>query len=278
MRTIFLLVVLAAGLFGLGNAGGRAFVARQGNTGAPGDNRDVCQSCHNSATIQVLTAIEVKNRNGDVVDSYVPGQTYDVTVKVNPQRGTPSGYGFQMVALNAPLGENGDPINSWIDSATNVKLVQLNNGRRYAEHDGVSRSNEFKVKWVAPDQGTGPVSFYAAGNGVNFNGGTSGDGADTTRIQLAEAPPVAVREVLDLAGVFIGPNPVSSFLSIDRTDRSEENWTVRMFTITGQRVLERRMPAGVSQLEVLVGDLAPGLYLLQLSDGRLQQTVRLIKQ
>lgn len=278
MRVLLLFSLITVGIFSLGNSGGRAFVARQGNTGAPGDNRDICQSCHNSAAIQVLTSIEVTDRNGDPVNSYVPGQLYDVTVKVNPQRGTPVGYGFQMVALNAPLGVNGDPVNNWIDSATNVKLVQLNNGRSYAEHDGVSRSSEFKVKWMAPDPGTGVVSFYASANGVNFNGGTSGDGADTTRISLMESPPVAVREQLDLAGVMIGPNPVSDLLNVDRSYRTEEDWTLRLFSIQGQLMIERMMKGGVQMEQLYLGDMEPGIYILQVSNGRAQQVVRLIKQ
>ena len=277
MRTILIFSLMAAGIFSLGNSGGRAFVARQGNTGAPGDNREVCQSCHNSAAIQVTVGIQVQDENGDPVTEYVPGRMYDVIVKVEPQRGTPSGYGFQMVALNAPLDMIGDPVNNWIDSATNVKLVTLNTGRQYAEHDGVSRSSEFKVKWEAPSQGTGQVSMYAAGNGVNLNGGTSGDGASTAKISLSEAPPVNVAQRLDLEGVFIGPNPAVEYISIDRTDRVDHPWQIRIFQTNGQMLLRNTLPAGQDRMDLSLSGLQPGLYILHISEGGRDHAVRLVK-
>lgn len=278
MRTILTTLILAAALIGLGNSGGRAFVARMGNTGAPGDNRQTCQSCHNGTAIQVSMDIIVKDNNGDPVDSYVPGQTYDVTVQINADRGTPSGYGFQMVALNAPLDENGDAINSWIDNATNLKVVSLNTGRDYVEHDGVSRTNEFTVQWEAPDEGTGEISFYAAGNGVNLNGGSSGDGAATTKRSLTEAPPVSVYDLFDIANTRVGPNPASEYLSIVRSDRIEEDWTLEIFTLRGQLVDLSSIGRGTSEARIDLTDLQTGIYILRASNGRQQQSFRFIKQ
>jgi hypothetical protein len=272
------MMIIASSLIGLGNSGGRAFVARMGNTGAPGDNRQICQSCHNGTAIQVGLDIFIKDMNGDTVDSYVPGQTYDVTVKINAERGTPSGYGFQMVALNAPLNENGDAINNWMDNAANLKVVSLNTGRDYVEHDGVSRNGEFTVQWEAPVEGTGDVSFYAAGNGVNLNGGSSGDGASSTKKSIVEAPPVSVFNLLDITNTTIGPNPANEFININRGDRLEENWQFTLYSLNGGVLRNAEMNSGMESLTMDLFGIQPGVYVFQVSNGIQQQAIRFIKQ
>jgi hypothetical protein len=276
-KAILITCLVAATVITLANSGGRASVSRMDSTGAPGVRFETCQSCHNSAAIQTTTSIEVRNNNGDLVESYRPGERYEFKVKVTAHVGTPAGYGFQMVALDAPLDENGDPVNRWIDSAVNVKLFTITNtGRQYAEHDGVSRSSEFRVLWDAPEPGLGEISFYAAGNGVNLNGGTSGDGGSATKISLSEAPPVYVRNELDIATVRIGPNPAYAALSVERTDRFGEAWTLDVYDLRGSRLLSRGMQAGDSRAELPVSDLLSGVYLLRIASENEQRTVRFV--
>ena len=90
------------------NEFGRAAFANWGNTGAPGDqelaNGDprTCVSCHNTGAIQVTLDIFLRDTMGnEVLEEYIPGQTYEVEVMINnPSPPVPLGYGFQIVALD----------------------------------------------------------------------------------------------------------------------------------------------------------------------------------
>ena len=118
----------------------------------------------------------------NTITEYVAGQTYDVLVTINTAMGTPAGYGFQIVSLEAG---NNTPINTWANPANNVQLATLNNGRQYAEHNGISSTNTFSMEWTAPSSGS-DITFYAAGNAVNGNSSTSGDGSDVKQVTISE--------------------------------------------------------------------------------------------
>ena len=89
-----------------------------------------------------------------VANGYKPGVTYTVVTTVNVDAGSPSGFGFQLVSLNAPDGQDGPVVNSWSDPADNVQVSTVSStGRSYAEHKGVSDDGTFNVKWTAPEAG-----------------------------------------------------------------------------------------------------------------------------
>ncbi|MFK7937318.1 MAG: hypothetical protein AB8G22_27640, partial [Saprospiraceae bacterium] len=93
--------LLGLALFFLNSSSGRATAAGDGNTGAPGETGLVCGTCHAGGTFGgTTTTFTLKDMTGSTVTSYVAGQTYDLTVSVNPEMGIPSGYGFQMTALD----------------------------------------------------------------------------------------------------------------------------------------------------------------------------------
>ena len=83
--------------------------------------------------------------------------------------GTPDGYGFSMICLDA----NDNNYNGWANASSNAQL-STSAGRNYVEHDGISSSNEFTVDWTAPSASTGDVTFYVGANAVNGADGNSG--------------------------------------------------------------------------------------------------------
>ena len=196
-----------------GSSNGRAAAANEGNTGAPGDAVTTCISCHNGGPIQTGISIAFKDSAGNALTEYTPNHNYMVEVTLNPTAGSPNGYGFQMVALED--GGN-TAISSWNNPANNVKISAAN-GRRYAEHNGVSTTETFEVYWTAPDTGTGGVTFYTAGNAVNSNGTTMGDGAAKTTLTITEAGgsgnPTGI-ELISIAKPTIYPNPATEYFFI----------------------------------------------------------------
>jgi hypothetical protein len=238
------------------NSGGRASTMGQGNTGAPGDETFLgvprtCQSCHNSTAIQVTLDIEFMDTLGMSLEFYRPGENYLVRVRINPEVGEPRAYGFQMVSL---MDRDTSDVASWNDVAENVKIAMAFNGRFYAEHAGPSESNEFLVGWQAPEEGSGSVTFYSAGNGVNRNGDNSGDGAAVSTLTVQEEVSTSAAEILSgRSGIY--PNPAS-----DHVIFSEEGMIdFQVFTPSGARIL-----GGQAEGRIDLPGLMPGFYYLHI--------------
>ena len=177
------LIILITYFLLTSSSGGRASVANQGNTGAPGEST-TCVSCHGGSQFGAVSInIEVRDQGtGALISDYTPGTTYDLSITIINTSGSPNAYGFQLTALD----QSNSPIAGYSNLGTNVQQATLGNGKTYIEHNGPSTSNVFQVEWTAPVQGTGAVNFYASGNAVNGTGNTGGDGAATNSITLSE--------------------------------------------------------------------------------------------
>lgn len=178
----FAVIVLAS------RSSGVAEMLNQDRTGAPGSSTP-CFQCHNTGSFTTIMGIEVQDALGAAITSYVPGEEYTAVYTVS-SNGSPSGYGFQATALVDNDNSNGGAFSS---PSANAQLEDVG-GRHIVEHNSTSASNTFTTTWTAPSSGAGDISFYAAGNVVNGNGGTSGDnGTAAVSITLQEgaAPPVS---------------------------------------------------------------------------------------
>ncbi|HXC68525.1 MAG TPA: PQQ-dependent sugar dehydrogenase, partial [Pyrinomonadaceae bacterium] len=113
--------------------------------------------------------------------TYVPGQTYPITVTHQNIDSTRLRWGFQLTVLDTASDEKAGELQS-INGLTQV----LNNAgpgsaRQYIEHTaagtfvGQQNGASWTFNWTAPATDVGPVSFYAAGNQANNDGNTSGD-------------------------------------------------------------------------------------------------------
>ncbi len=265
----FFSVVIAFFLFNA-NSGGRAAVKGQGNTGAPGDSRLVCKSCHSGNAIGIDMSIQLLDGNNTVVDKYLPGNEYTVKVKLEPNAGDPRAFGFQMVCLNAELGKDGKDIKNWKDDPKKIyHIADGKNGRTYVEQDKPNRtSGIFNVKWIAPEKGTGTVSFYAAGNGVNLNGSTTGDGASKTSLELKEDIDNAVVELPKNNSNYLElrPNPVLDFLYIHHSIFPSSHLNIHVISPDGQIIINRPYKNGEA---IDLRQLNSGVYLVSLVDDKI---------
>ena len=253
---------------------GRAASANMGNTGAPGDDPRTCVNCHNSGNIQVDLKIDVLDLSGNVVSDYAPGEQYQVRVRVNDIGNIPPrGHGFQMICLDAPLDVNGSDIKNWIDNTSNNYKISNARGRQYVEHDGPSMNNEFVVDWTAPVTSSGQVSFYAAGNGVNLNGITTGDGADVDKLELPERVSTSVSEVTLISSV--SPIPATDQINI-RFGQSFSG-TLTLTDLAGRTGVQERLSDETQwTLNLDRSTLKNGIYILTLRDGKGQSDHRRI--
>ena len=266
------------------SSGGRAASANQGNTGAPGDNTNTCVNCHaTTASIQVTLRIDVLDDAGNSIaaSGYVPGTTYDAKVSINVDSGNPTGYGFQLLCLNAPKGQSGPQATLWSEPAANVKISTITNGRKYAEHKGISNSNEFMVKWTAPEAGAGTVTFYSCGNGVNRNGATSGDNAACNTLTLEENITSASTTIHKTQISFsIFPNPVVEQLRLQAQVEQSGEYHFRILDLAGKTVLLGKMnlPQGKSSQSIDLNTLNDGIYLLNLEGNSQVITRQFVKK
>ncbi len=189
LRWIQILFVCALGYFIFaGNSNGRATVSNSGNTGAPGEN--TCGQCHSGGNYNASVTVQMFAQGATVpTTQFAPGNTYTVKVTVNNSMGSPGGYAFQLTALT--VAEN-SPLSGYSNLASNVKQKTITiqnafNGRTYLEHNGVTMNNVFQFNWTAPSTLNEAITFYASGNVVNGNGGTSGDATNSTSLTVYPA-------------------------------------------------------------------------------------------
>ncbi len=283
--TVFIVLLLA--VLSLSNRNGRAGNQNWGNTGAPGDETlsngqsRTCVTCHNtSSAVQVTLAIEIKDEMGNSItdNGYVPGEIYDVKVSINAAVGTPAGYGFQMLALNAEEGVDAAEVSTWTNLGSNVKSsFASNTNRTYVEHNGMSTTNEFMMKWMAPADLSGPVTFYAAGNGVNDNRSTTGDGAAVKRLTITQDI-TSSTQGLQHRELSVFPNPAKNELFLET--RSVGSYELSIYDLSGRLMHQGKIDLGgqgmISQIDL--SQLSSGTYFLQIFNDQEQLTKRIIKQ
>ena len=282
LRIIYTFFVLLFGSFLLiSSSGGRATVTNEGNTGAPNDNANnnrVCQSCHNNGSYTVTPEIEITDASGTIISTdYIPGETYNVKMTVN-STGMPAGFGFQIVALNAASGVDAAPVNTWSipASTTNATIATIGNGRQYAEHNGISSSNEFIVEWVAP--AGGDVTFYYGGNAVNDSGNTNGDNAIAGEMSIS-ADPTSTNDLEKAVTLDIFPNPVNDVINLKSTTEVTETYDLFLYDQTGRQISLQKVNinSGQQVTPINVEHLPTGIYGLVLSDGKNLITKKVVK-
>ncbi|MEJ2594033.1 MAG: T9SS type A sorting domain-containing protein [bacterium] len=139
-----------------------------GKTGSPGDGGANCTQCHTGtpqdATGWITTDIPS--------EGYLPGETYTITAT-----GIHSGvgkFGFESTSEDDAGTKKGEIL------ITDASQTQLTNNNSAVTHtptgttpDGDSKTWTFD--WIAPEAGTGDITFYGAFNAANGNGNNQGD-------------------------------------------------------------------------------------------------------
>jgi hypothetical protein len=143
-------------------------------TNAPGESN--CTACH--------TSFELNSGPGHVVIAGLPAaysSGQEVTVSVTTYHPDGFLYGFELTAIDAAGVQAGTLV---VTDAANTQLRSgfvSGNPRQYIEHTFAGafpvefNQRTWTFKWVAPATATGPVTFYAAGNGANGDGEPTGD-------------------------------------------------------------------------------------------------------
>lgn len=163
-------------------------------TAAPGESPLSCASatCHTGSP----AGGPINAAGGSVTatfstgTSYTPGTPVQITVTVSDPVNRM--YGFQMsarLANNAQAGTFVSGAGSFVicdDNQTRRTVCPSNAPLEFIEHSS-PRNSAFSFSWTPPAAGAGAVTFYFAGNAVNFNGtNDAGDHVYTNKATLTE--------------------------------------------------------------------------------------------
>ncbi|MBK8428958.1 MAG: T9SS type A sorting domain-containing protein [Lewinellaceae bacterium] len=267
-----------------GNKNGRASQSGAGNTGAPGDQTLngaplTCTGCHDDNAFNSIVFVQVLDTGGVAITHYTPGRLYNARVSVNASGTGLSGYGFQMIALRDTGNIDLDGFSDI--NPNNYKIATINNGRTYAEHANTSASNIFNVRWTAPAAGTGSVTFYAAGNAVNGNNNSDGDGASNTSLRLFEEITLSSgdEQVSAVPLVSVSPNPVSDVAQLELNLQQAGQYQLTAYNLSGSSIWSSalNLPAGISNYQIPTENWEAGTYYLSVNSMKYRKIVKILK-
>ncbi|MEK7830380.1 MAG: choice-of-anchor V domain-containing protein, partial [Acidobacteriota bacterium] len=173
---------------------GRQVRANQGGpppglTGAPGESDCASSGCH--------TGNDINSNLGALIISglpaaYRPDQEINLTVTLSqPNRAR---YGFQLTALDGQGRKAGELLVADSDRTQKITTFIGSSQRDYIFHTGVgtapsaTNQSSWTMRWKAPSQSVGRVTFHASGNAANGNGAQSGDFIYVASASMQSAP------------------------------------------------------------------------------------------
>ncbi len=232
-----------------------------GSAGPP-----TCAVCHSSFGLNTGAggvAIEAPAQ-------FAPGETVQITVSVDNQTPPSAGgvrrQGFEVAVKDPATGQHVGALQ--IVDASDTKFAQ--GDARYVTHTagGTSRAS-WTVAWIAPASAApASVRIYAAGNAASGGDGSANDHIYTATSDLAlasvtTAPPPAASP-FDLSAPM--PNPVQGTTArLALTVEQAGDVSVRLVDGRGRAVrplVAGAWSAGVHDLALRLGGLAPGLYFI----------------
>ena len=261
-----------AGILGLyillqSRAGGPATQQNLQVTGAPGNGTCANTGCHTDGAFEPTLSMSLFD-GANLAIKYDPGKAYTLKIINSPISGMPTRYGFQALALNASNAQCGD----WGTTPVGMATKTLG-GKKYIEHSAPATTGVFEVPWIAPVAGTGAVTFYSASIAANNNVQPSGDGMTNNSLVIQESGTSNTNDPgRDLANMEVMPNPVADMLNLRITSRLAGEHKINIFSANGAMLKMEPISLQVGQntANVPVGELAPGLYLVQLcGDGHM---------
>ena len=212
--------------------------------------------------------------------SYVPGQTYTITVSLKRGSSMPAA-GFQLTALDSA----GNSVGTLADFIENSMTTAINQGtvgavsRSYISHrtsaypSAVAGSGQadWLLKWTAPATRMGKITFYAAGNAANGNGGPSLDFIYTT--SAAMTPAAVTQNTASGTTSDLTPNSIASVYGLELatttatgTDTDPNTAGVQLPTNLGGTTVSVRDSANTSRLAPLFF-VSPGQINYQIPSG-----------
>lgn len=223
------------------------------NTGAPGELTCGRAPCHN-----INPNVGDSKLSIDVgTDSlYVENQTYDIKVKIDT--GLSNRFGFQLLALD----ENNINVGTWDIQGIN-QVKQINGigipSRKYLTHTQQgNQQKEWQMKWKAPNQNKGIITFYASCIAANNDGTNQGDNLYLTSKYIRYPTTNSVEEQeLDKISTLV----LASEIII--VNKSCQDVDIELFNLSGKSLFVSKLN---SQDDVTIekNKFQSGLYIIKI--------------
>jgi len=217
--------------------------------------------CHGGANYGASVSISVLNDSGNVVNSYIPGQSYILQLSISSSSGSPAGYGAQAVVLDSLNNQAGT-----LDTVLtpNSRISSFDN-RFYLEQYGLN-SGTLRAVWTAPPAGRGRVTIYSAGAAVDGWGNMTDDEATSAvSLSLSESPSSGIIHLQnDKLRVF--PNPAANGKFNILYIGESGNYRLEITDFTGKSVLEKGIfiESGTYYPIELTEQIMSGLFVVKL--------------
>lgn len=247
--------------------------APAGKTGAPGEQN--CTGCHSGATQDGSNQNILMVTDGGVpVNSYVPGNTYSISLELDS---SPNKKGFQSTALTTTNSMAGN------FSAGGNTSINASGSRKYANHTSASASgaaSSWTWSWTAPAINSGNVTFYVASNSANNNGANSGDVIYISEHVISESS-ASIEEMLpSIEIVSYVPEKNEVYLSLNLFTNS--NISFSLVDMNGNIVHSENLEPSVEGLNKyslkLSDDIKMGTYivLLGVNGNKLTRLIQVV--
>ncbi|HSH65326.1 MAG TPA: choice-of-anchor V domain-containing protein [Bacteroidia bacterium] len=274
-KTIALLVTLTIPLLFVNFTYIKVAGAHPGATGAPGDGSCADKGCHTGNVIQDDNT--VNSLIFPTADStYVPGQTYLITLKVkNPgiER-----FGFQIVSLWDSNNNNAGTLKVKETTRTQAlthKISGSSDTRYEITHKqsgtpAITTGNtEWTFNWTAPATAQGTITMYYATNSTNNDGQNSGDNIRLSKFKLKPATPSGIDEYMNQNDVTAFYNTQGGFLDLKYSLKKQCTVKISVMDGIGQQIyttdnVEQKSPGTVSEKITLPAHTSSGIYFVNL--------------
>lgn len=251
--------------------------AHQESTGAPGEKTCAQSGCHANASVTNDNTNLVNTLTFSSSDSsYIPGQTYTVTVQAK-KTGIVK-MGFEIVALTTTGNNNAG---TWV--ITSPTSTQIINGtstgltaRRYVTHEAPGTTTPYvtpglgkwSFEWTAPATSQGNITFYYATNCTNNNGAETGDQLFLSSFTIHPNTGTSITEWLNEGTLQAMINPASNELVLNYNLKKECQLTVSLMDAQGKMVQTidlANKPAGQNTDRInLAHGISSGMYLVNI--------------
>lgn len=261
------------------------------NTNAPGEKTcsgaEGTNGCH-SGGIADNAGAATKSITFSGGTSYLPGQTYTVTVTISHP--TRNRFGFQIVSLRNSNDANAGIVTLTDSARTRSQIPTYGSyqTRNYVMHilnglNGIANSCSWSYNWTAPSTDEGAITFYAcmlAGNGNDLN-----DAADETYFTQLTINPTAVgvsTQEKDADKMEVYPNPATSAVSINYILNETSSFKAELIDIQGKLVQvlyhDEKAIGTIAEKVTLAPGITPGIYLIKFTTDNSESTKRIVIQ
>lgn len=201
--------------------------APAGYTGSPGDGNN-CAACHGGTATTTAGLITSNIPSG----GYVAGQTYQITA-TNNLSGSGK-YGFEV----SPQNSSGIQLGTLV-AGTGSKLVS--GGTKYITQSNASTTtSSWTFSWIAPQAGTGQVTFYGA-MARNYNPGP----VTLSSLVVQEALTTGLDEKPAIVSILTGESSGSISVVLNSTVNLAK---IAVFDVSGRQLLNSSVSGGGNHL------------------------------